>query len=150
MKIQTFEGIAALPHAADCARIHTAAFAEAGARGWSMQEFDDLFRRPGSILFRSGHAFLLAQGLGDQSEILTFAVAPDYQRRGIGKALIEEFIAHSTAHGAHSCILEVAVSNLTAVSLYQLVGFQTIARRKDYFLENGGRTDALIMQRSLG
>lgn len=150
MKIQIFEGMAALPHAAECSRIHAVAFTKSGARGWSEQEFADLFRSPGTSLFKTDHAFLLAQTIGDQAEILTFAVAPDNQGQGMGKALVEEFIAHSADRGVQSCILEVAVGNVTAVSLYQLVGFHTIARRKDYFLQNGARIDALIMQRSFG
>ena len=74
--------------------------------------------------------YLVTRFLGDsECEILNIAVAPEYRRKGVGKALLSELL--EGYRGA--VLLEVRESNLTARNLYKSMGFQEIGSRKDYY-----------------
>jgi [ribosomal protein S18]-alanine N-acetyltransferase len=73
------------------------------------------------------------------------AVRRDHQRRGIGRALLEELLRIAREHGVRHTLLEVAADNTPAQALYDAYGFETIAVRKNYY--QASRTDALVMRR---
>lgn len=145
--------------AADCARlaeIHATSF----RRGWSDAEFDALLLQPGVYAViaeyrgrlgaRKAAGFILYRVAGDEAEILTVAVAPEFRRRGAGKALLQDALRHLYRLGAQSIHLEVEDSNFAAIGLYRGVEFRESGRRPAYFVQNretaGG---ALVMQRQL-
>ncbi len=64
-----------------------------------------------------------------ESEILNLAVAPEYRRRGVGKALIREFLDGFKG----DVFLELRMSNSGALELYKSVGFQEVSCRSDYY-----------------
>jgi ribosomal protein S18 acetylase RimI-like enzyme len=66
-------------------------------------------------------------------EILAIAVAPKYQRRGIGSALLNyiEFLA--TQRGLSMLLLHTAKENKGAQLFFQEAGFQLIGTHKDYY-----------------
>lgn len=80
--------------------------------------------------------------LADEGHITNVAVAKDYRRRGIAKALIEDFIALAKAKELALMTLEVRVSNESAIALYRSMGFTEVGRRKNYY---ESREDALLM-----
>lgn len=51
------------------------------------------------------------------------AVAPDARRRGLGRALTHEGLAHAARHGAHRTFLQVEAANAVAAGLYAELGF---------------------------
>lgn len=53
----------------------------------------------------------------------TIAVAPAYQRRGIGRALIEAAVAWGRNYGAQDLELGVAAFNTAAIAFYERLGF---------------------------
>jgi ribosomal protein S18 acetylase RimI-like enzyme len=60
-------------------------------------------------------------------------VPPEYQGRGIGKALLLDAIAHAqTLSGLEDLILAVTVGNERARALYLAVGFTSVAREPRY------------------
>ena len=73
--------------------------------------------------------FILARNQITQTEILTFAVRPSFQKQGIGAGLLEH-LRHNTLH---PLLLEVAVDNQTAINLYQRQGFEIIGNRPHYY-----------------
>jgi [ribosomal protein S18]-alanine N-acetyltransferase len=74
--------------------------------------------------------YLVARTLSEgESEILDLAVAPEFRRRGVARALLQELLARSN----HSIFLEVRVSNLAARNLYKVLGFQEIGFRTEYY-----------------
>lgn len=79
------------------------------------------------------------------AEVLRIATHPDYQRQGIGKALLDEFIKLSKSKQAEWVLLEVRVDNLGAIQLYQKQGFYQIDVRQGYY----DGVDALILQLDL-
>lgn len=133
----------------EVARLDASAFEFA----WSRGDFE------GS--FKAGHTFVLLkddeQLLGmavymqifEQAELLTIAVDPKHQGKGLGKLILNELMARLAANGAESLFLEVRVSNERARSLYRGAGFEEISRRKGYYPTRDGREDAIVMQKLL-
>lgn len=77
--------------------------------------------------------FLVARTVGAEWEIENLAVAPEKQRQGIGKALLQELFRQAVDMGSRSVMLEVRESNQPARALYAGAGFQPIAQREGYY-----------------
>lgn len=83
----------------------------------------------------------------EQSQITTIGVDPAYWRRGLGRMLMQEMIELAMKQGCEKMSLEVRISNQPAISLYQSLGFETVAIRKDYYQDN--HEDAYLMVKGL-
>lgn len=81
--------------------------------------------------------------LYDEAHITNVAVAPDYRRKGFGRAIMEEMLRTAHFYGASQMTLEVRESNLGAQALYEGLGFENAGRRKRYYSDTG--EDAFIM-----
>ena len=79
----------------------------------------------------------------DEAHITTFAVLPEWRRRGVGARLMLELMALAADIGARVATLEVRLSNAPARLLYQRFGFRPVGVRPRYYSDNG--EDALIM-----
>lgn len=143
----------ALPDdAAAIATLHAVLFPTA----WECDAIQALIEHPASLALvatRPGRivvGFIIAQIAADEAEILTIGVAPDYQRHGIGRQLVEGAARSATRSEARRLFLDVADSNAAARSLYASCGFAEIGRRKAYYaLPGGAREDALQLARNL-
>ena len=78
-----------------------------------------------------------------EAQITNVAIDPDHRHRGIGEAMIREFLARIKEYGINAATLEVRPSNTVAIHLYQKIGFRSVGRRPRYYLDNN--EDALIM-----
>ena len=81
---------------------------------------------------------------GIECSIGNVAVSPDYRRQGIANHLLELLIQDCTLKNIGEITLEVRLSNLPALALYESFGFKEEGRRKAYY-EDG--EDAIIMWR---
>lgn len=79
----------------------------------------------------------------DEGHITNVAVRPEFRRMGLAKRLLQDLIDYARDNGIVSLTLEVRVSNLPAIRLYESFGFRTEGRRKHYYADNN--EDALIM-----
>jgi [ribosomal protein S18]-alanine N-acetyltransferase len=77
--------------------------------------------------------------------VTNVAVAPESRRRGIASALLRRLLDQTKDDAQRGYTLEVRVSNLGAISLYQRFGFRPKGLRRGYYTDN--REDALIMWR---
>lgn len=66
----------------------------------------------------------------DELNIDSVAVLPDFRRRGIAKALINEAVARKSPSVV---FLEVRQSNEGAIALYESLGFEKVGLRKNYY-----------------
>lgn len=90
---------------------------------------------------------VITHGGGD-AELLNLAVAPTFQRKGIGQCLLEH-ATQCVAGKADMLFLEVRVSNQKAIELYSKAGFFELGNRKNYYPTVNGNEDALLMARQL-
>lgn len=85
----------------------------------------------------------------DEAHLLNFAVAPEWQGQGVGRAFLDHMVGIARQAGCQIIYLEVRPSNLAARQLYRRAGFQQIAIRPDYYPALHGREDALFLGLSL-
>ncbi|MEK9825072.1 MAG: ribosomal protein S18-alanine N-acetyltransferase, partial [Methylotenera sp.] len=69
----------------------------------------------------------------DEAHLLNLSVAKLYQKRGLGRLLLEHMIAVAKRHGAANMFLEVRPSNISAIALYENIGFNEMAIRRGYY-----------------
>jgi ribosomal-protein-alanine N-acetyltransferase len=81
----------------------------------------------------------------EEAHITLLAVDLDYQRQGLGQALLYCLLKAAHDRDLERATLEVRVSNQAAIALYEKFGFQTAGRRKRYYAETG--EDALVLWR---
>ena len=100
--------------------IHAVCFPD----GWSRETFDHLLTEirtcgwMATSLERIPVGFILARVVGDEAEILTFAVHPSSQRQGVGRGLLTELMTFLKSVQCIKVFLEVAVDNKVAIDLY--------------------------------
>lgn len=95
-------------------------------------------------------AFILLRSAAAETEILTLATHPLYQRQGLATQLLQHTCNALSAQGIEEIFLEVRADNLTAQALYIACGFTEIARRPQYYaLPDGTRQDALVLKKKL-
>ena len=94
-----------------------------------------------------GYAGLQAPALpGDPADVLTIAVAPAWQRGGVGTLLMTALEAEARRRGAGELLLEVRADNEPAKTFYGRHGFERIAVRRKYY---GGGRDGLVLRKWL-
>lgn len=86
----------------------------------------------------------------DEATLFNIAVHPEHQRKGYGRALMEHLIAELEQRGILTLWLEVRASNQQAIALYQVLGFNEVSIRRNYYPTAQGREDAIIMALPLG
>ena len=79
----------------------------------------------------------------EEVHITNIAVSPDFRRNKIGEKLLKNIIDDCYKNKAKYITLEVRVSNVPAISLYEKFGFKSLGVRKGYYQNNN--EDALIM-----
>jgi ribosomal-protein-alanine N-acetyltransferase len=79
-----------------------------------------------------------------EASVHTIAVDLEWQRRGVGKALLRGLLEHADAHRA-TTFLEVRTDNAKAMALYLSHGFDVVGLRRRYYQPSGA--DAYTMRR---
>lgn len=95
--------------------------------------------RAGSQIVGYGGMWMMV----DEAHVTTFAVLPEWRRRGIGGRLMLAMVRRAGEIGARVATLEVRLSNVPARELYQRFGFRPVGIRPRYYSDNA--EDALIM-----
>ena len=84
----------------------------------------------------------------DELHLLNITVAPEWQGRGVGHALLDAVQAHAREQSLATLWLEVRESNHRARALYRRRGFSEVALRRGYYPGGpvaGRREDAVVM-----
>ncbi|GAN88125.1 ribosomal protein S18-alanine N-acetyltransferase [Komagataeibacter intermedius] len=129
------------------AQIHAQAFPP--THRWDAQAMQALLDMPGvSVVMAEGDApaFIMVRTVFDEAEILTFAVDPAWQRRGIGRDLLARCMRQVEQAGARTLFLEVARDNAPAIALYCTSGFVQAGMRRNYYPDG---MDACVMRREI-
>ena len=90
-------------------------------------------------------AFAITQVVLDEATLFNIAVDPDFQRRGLGRELLEHLIDELEKRGILTLWLEVRASNAAAIALYESLGINEATIRRNYCPTADGHEDAIIM-----
>jgi [ribosomal protein S18]-alanine N-acetyltransferase len=119
---------------------------------WSRSMFAAELRKPsalalGAYLATTGElvGFAFVSRYVDAWHVMNVAVAPEFRRRGIATELLERLFEITAEDRRRGYTLEVRVSNVDAIQLYERLGFEARGIRRGYYTDN--REDALIMWR---
>jgi ribosomal-protein-alanine N-acetyltransferase len=88
------------------------------------------------------YAYAVFSYPAEQAHIVTFAVHPDFRRRGMAIYLLRQIISFVMREGGESVILEVRKGNGAAVALYQKLGFMVIRTLPAYYPD---KEDGFVM-----
>jgi len=80
-----------------------------------------------------------------EAHLLNLSIAPEWQRRGLGRTLLEHFVRIGRDSDAQQMFLEVRPSNTSARRMYADYGFRDVSVRRGYYPAAGGREDAILM-----
>jgi ribosomal-protein-alanine N-acetyltransferase len=117
---------------------------------WSRSMFAGELAKPAALClgaFEEGRlaGYLIVSRYVDAWHVMNIAVAPAFRRRGIATALLERLFELTEDASKRGYTLEVRVSNVGAIKLYERLGFSARGIRRGYYTDN--REDALIMWR---
>ena len=87
--------------------------------------------------------YLCAESVMDEGHILNLGVHPQYKKRGIATALVENILEELKLKACRFLYLEVRASNFAAKRLYKSFGFTVVGTRKNYYV--APNEDAVIM-----
>ncbi len=91
---------------------------------------------------------VMSLGAGE-AHILNVCVRDEFRNLGFGRRLLEHLLERAVASGVAEAFLEVRPSNLSAIRLYQRLGFEQIGIRRGYYQAPDGREDAIVLKREL-
>ena len=89
--------------------------------------------------------FAVTEMLDEVAYLHLIGVDTDYRRKGLGKQMLTECEVQSASRGAERMMLEVRESNQKAREFYLSLGYEILARRRDFY--SFPREDGLTMQK---
>ncbi|MEK6788396.1 MAG: ribosomal protein S18-alanine N-acetyltransferase [Pseudomonadota bacterium] len=120
---------------------------------WPMKGLQESLQNHAAFVLEQGGAvigFAFVQRILDEAHLLDIAVAPSQRGQGLGRELLRQLMDEVLAVGVTIWFLEVRVSNLAAISLYQSLGYNELSLRRNYYDGPDGKEDALLMACSTG
>jgi ribosomal-protein-alanine N-acetyltransferase len=146
--------------AADVARVQAIAAANPPAPQWSVDQFAEILLPNESAVTRvllvglqndAVVGFVVASALSAvypvEAELESIAVAPEWQRQGVGRALLAAAVEWADSVGTAELRLEVRTGNASARRLYEAAGFHVEGIRRRYYANPV--EDAVCMNRKL-
>ncbi len=109
---------------------------------WSTSQFKEEFAGIPTTRFMSvaedgntivGYCGVFLPAPGVEADVLTVAVLPEYRRQGIAQEFMRQIEGWAVERKASAMMLEVELSNIAAIKLYELLGYMKISVRMDYY-----------------
>jgi ribosomal-protein-alanine N-acetyltransferase len=118
---------------------------------WSLSMFVLELSKPSGICLaalRGGEivGYVICARYDEAYHVMDIATDPDHRRAGVASALLDAVIERAGLDANYT--LEVRVSNLGAIALYERYGFRGVGTRPRYYADNG--EDAIMMWRAVG
>lgn len=90
-----------------------------------------------------GYAILMM--VLDEAHLLNISVSPKWKGKGWGRHLLNHMMQIGREKGGLNMFLEVRTSNVSAITLYESIGFNEMGLRPGYYPAHNGREDAVLM-----
>jgi ribosomal-protein-alanine N-acetyltransferase len=87
--------------------------------------------------------FAIGAAVAFEAELESIGVAPEWQRHGVGRTLLEALLRTLKELGVTKLTLEVRASNDAAQKLYRTLGFEDAGLRRGYYSDP--KEDAVVM-----
>jgi ribosomal-protein-alanine N-acetyltransferase len=115
---------------------------------WSETSFREALDSPwtfGLVAHRGNGVagYLIGREVAGTGEVLNLAVAPDYRRHGVARALLRAALRYLRKRRVEEVFLEVRESNQSAQALYLSSGFRPVGQRAAYY--RNPKEDALVL-----
>ena len=115
---------------------------------WSEQGFRDALNMEQNIFLVAEEEETICGYIGmyqslDEGEITNVAVSPEKRNAGVGRMLMQAAMEQAKRQGITRIVLEVRVSNASAIHLYEKCGFVNCGIRKGFY--DFPKEDAYIM-----
>ncbi len=115
---------------------------------WSEHIFKDCLRAGyRNWAFIKGEQFIgyaITSVAVGEAHILNICITPACQKKGLGKVFLSMLFSEMEKEQANCVFLEVRPSNVSAIKLYQTMGFKKIGQRKNYYRHADGKEDAWV------
>lgn len=115
---------------------------------WSEKSFQDSITREDTLFLVCEDEGTVTGYIGmyisfDEGSITNVAVSPNYRKKGYGESLVHMTKEKAKEKQVQRIFLEVRVSNVPAISLYEKMGFENLGIRKNFY--EHPKEDAYIM-----
>ena len=119
-----------------------------GYSAWVLEVND----KQNTILNNTGEiiGYALIMMVLDEAHLLNLSIVKSHQKQGLGRCLLDHMLRTAKNYRAASVFLEVRISNISAIALYEKLGFCEMAVRGAYYpadpkIYKTSREDALLM-----
>lgn len=116
-------------------------FSDSLNSGYSAWVLEDMSLGKSSKMI--GYALMMM--VMDEAHLLNLSITKHRQKQGLGRYLLEHMMTIAKRHKAANMFLEVRTSNISAIALYENMGFCEMAVRRGYYPAKEGREDAVLM-----
>lgn len=90
-----------------------------------------------------GYAILIM--VLDEAHLLNISVSSAWKGKGWGRHLLNHMMQIGREKGGLNMFLEVRPSNVSAITLYESIGFNEMGMRPGYYPAHNGRENAVLM-----
>jgi ribosomal-protein-alanine N-acetyltransferase len=90
-----------------------------------------------------GYAILMM--VLDEAHLLNISVSSAWKGKGWGRYLLNHMMQIGREKGGLNMFLEVRSSNVSAITLYESIGFNEMGMRPGYYPAHNGRENAVLM-----
>jgi ribosomal-protein-alanine N-acetyltransferase len=90
-----------------------------------------------------GYAILMM--VLDEAHLLNISVSPSWKGKGWGRHLLNHMMQVGRDKAGLNMFLEVRPSNVSAIMLYESIGFNEMGVRPGYYPAQNGRENAVLM-----
>ena len=116
---------------------------------WSLKNFEDALTAQNlfKVFFIENKlvGYYVALLAADECQLLNIAIHSDFQNNGYGHYLITHLKKICVDANVASIFLEVRASNKKAIRLYEKNGFNELGIRNNYYKNNIGCEDGILM-----
>jgi ribosomal-protein-alanine N-acetyltransferase len=116
---------------------------------WVEEDFIRCLRQRNCIGMVAEHddqvvGFMIYELNKNRIQVLNFAVAPDFRRRGVGTQMVAKLIGKLSAQRRTRILLEVRETNLAAQLFFRTIGFRAVSVLRNFYEDTP--EDAYLMQ----
>ncbi len=116
---------------------------------WLEEDFIRCLRQRNCIGMVAEHddqvvGFMIYELNKNRIQVLNFAVAPEFRRRGVGTQMVAKLIGKLSVQRRSRIVLEVRETNLAAQLFFRTIGFRAISVLRNFYEDTP--EDAYLMQ----